>query len=81
MNSSWHLYRKCFVVSLNFYDFILVAHEQKRQSERSRVLYEIGILRHNNKSYVHDEHSEDRRSASSVKVRIKCIIAASNKGE
>ena len=33
-NSSWHLYRKCFVVSLDIDDFTFIAHAQKRQPER-----------------------------------------------
>ena len=32
MNSPWHLYRKCFVVSLDIDDFTFIAHVQKRQS-------------------------------------------------
>ena len=36
-NSSWHLYRKCFVVSLDIDDFTFFAHAQKRQSERFSV--------------------------------------------
>ena len=34
MNSLWHLYRKCFVVSLDIDDFTFIAHAQKRQSEK-----------------------------------------------
>ena len=33
-NRSWHLYRKCFVVSLDIGDFTFIAHAQKRQPER-----------------------------------------------
>ena len=33
-NSSWYLYRKCFVVLLDMDDFIFIAHAQERQSER-----------------------------------------------
>ena len=33
-NSSWHLYRQCFVVSLDIGDFTFIAHAQKRQPER-----------------------------------------------
>ena len=33
-NSSWHLYRKCVVVSLEIGDFTFNAHAQKRQPER-----------------------------------------------
>ena len=33
MNSPWHLYQKCFVVSLHVDDFTFIAHAQKRQSE------------------------------------------------
>ena len=32
-NSSRHLYRKCFVVSLDIDDFTFIVHAQKRQSE------------------------------------------------
>ena len=32
-NSSLHLYRKCFVVSLDIDDFTFIAHAQKRQSK------------------------------------------------
>ena len=32
-NSPWHLYRKCFVVSLDIDDFTCILHAQKRQSE------------------------------------------------
>ena len=35
-NSLWHLYRKCFVVSLDIDDFTFIAHAQKRQTERSK---------------------------------------------
>ena len=34
-NSPWHLYRKCFVVSLDIDDFTFIAHAQKRQSDVS----------------------------------------------
>ena len=33
-NSSWYLYRKCFVVSLDIDDFTFIPHAQKRQPER-----------------------------------------------
>ena len=33
-NSPWHLYEKCFVISLHIDDFKFVAHTQKGQSER-----------------------------------------------
>ena len=33
-NRSWHLYQKCFVVSLDIDDFTFIAHAQKRRSKR-----------------------------------------------
>ncbi|KAK2174374.1 hypothetical protein NP493_805g01000 [Ridgeia piscesae] len=33
-NSSWHFYRKCFVVSLDIGNFTFIVHAQKRQQER-----------------------------------------------
>ena len=32
-NSPWHLYQKCFIVSLHIDDFTFITHAQKRKSE------------------------------------------------
>ena len=51
----------------------------------SRALCEIDLLRHNNKSHVllrvMTKIPKQRQSDSSMKVRIKCINAVSNKSE
>ena len=48
-NSSWHLYRKCFVVSLDIDDFTFIAHARQRKCRNGRcAVGSVVCLKNNN---------------------------------